>query len=434
VAPLAADVVLSSGALVALVVLGVAEVALAAFCIVDIVRRPAVLGGRKWVWALLVVLFTVPGSIIYLAIGREPAPAAEPESAADDRTLAATLTTAQLLYAGADGAPGPAAATADAAGAAGAGRTCTQRPPAIVIDGLGKRYGRAVALDAVSLTVPEGSVFGFLGPNGAGKTTTLRILAGLAHPTSGGARVSGHDVVRDAGAVHRLIGYLPDVPGFYGWMTAAEYLDLSGRLFGLSGALLRERIESLLHLAGLTDVSTRVGGFSRGMKQRLGVAQALIDAPRLLLLDEPTSALDPIGRREVLEMVAALGGRTTVFFSTHILADVERVCDTVAILARGRVVEQASIEDLKARHGGAHRVVIEVDDQAALRDALAAADWATAVTAQGRELVVEVADLEAAYRDVPSLVAARGLSLRRFEAAEISLEEVFVDLVGEAAS
>jgi ABC-2 type transport system ATP-binding protein len=157
--------------------------------------------------------------------------------------------------------------------------------PAVAIERLTKRYGAAAALDGVTLTVPEGSVFGFLGPNGAGKTTTLRILAGLARPSSGGARVFGHDVTREADAVHRLIGYLPDVPGFYGWMTAADYLQLSGRLFGLSGAVLRERIDALLDLAGLGDVTTHVGGYSRGMKQRLGVAQALINAPRLLLLD-----------------------------------------------------------------------------------------------------------------------------------------------------
>jgi ABC-2 type transport system ATP-binding protein len=308
-----------------------------------------------------------------------------------------------------------------------------ERPAAIALEGLAKTYGAAHALDGVNLTVPEGSVFGFMGPNGAGKTTTLRILAGLARPSAGRARVFGRDVTRDADAVHRLIGYLPDVPGFYGWMTAAEYLDLTGRLFGLSGKVLRERIEVLLDLAGLTDVTTRVGGYSRGMKQRLGVAQALINAPRLLLLDEPTSALDPLGRREVLEMVATLAGRTTVFFSTHILADVERVCDTVAILARGRVVEQAAIDDLKARHGGAHRVVIEVDDPRRLEEALRGVAWATRVTPQERELEVEVTDLEAAFREVPVIVAGQNLALRRFEAAEVSLEEVFVDLVEEAS-
>ncbi len=431
---LGADVVLPSGALVALVVLGIAEVVLAVFCIVDIVRRPAVLGDRRWVWILLVVLFTIPGSIIYLAIGRESAPAAEPEAVPDTETRDRTLTATALLYESAPAGDGRGAALESAELARGAAGAAHSAAPAVVIDGLTKQYGKSRALDGVTLTVPEGSVFGFLGPNGAGKTTTLRILAGLAHPTSGGARILGHDVTRDADAVHRVIGYLPDVPGFYKWMTAAEYLELSGRLFGLSGSALRERVDALLDLAGLAAVTTKVGGYSRGMKQRLGVAQALINGPRVLLLDEPTSALDPIGRREVLEMIGTLAGATTVFFSTHILADVERVCDAVAILAHGRVVEQATMEDLKARHGGAHRVLIEVDDPASLRDALSSAAWVTHVVLEARELQVEVTDLEAAFRDVPALVAERRLALRRFEAAEVSLEEVFVDLVGEAAT
>ena len=413
---------LPSGALIPAIILGVAEVALAAFCIVDIVRRPAVLGDRKWLWILLVVFFTLPGSIIYLAVGRVPAPIIESRDDADADARPRADAAADALYA-------PAAAQPGAPLEAGAGAATAPRVAAVEIAGLTKLYKSARALDGVDLVVPEGSVFGFLGPNGAGKTTTLRVLAGLARPTAGTATVFGHDVTRDADAVHTMIGYLPDVPGFYKWMTATEYLELSARLFGLAPTERRERIDTLLELAGLAGVSTKIGGYSRGMKQRLGVAQALINSPRLLLLDEPTSALDPIGRREVLEMIAALRGRTTVFFSTHILADVERVCDTVAVLAAGVVVEQAGIDELKARHGGAHRVIIEADDPRRLQEALAQEDWAAAVTRDGRELLVEVVDLEAAYRQVPVLVARLGLALRRFEADEVSLEDVFVDLV-----
>jgi ABC-2 type transport system ATP-binding protein len=410
-----AETTLPPGALVALIVLGVAEVALVVFCLIDLVRRPAVLGDRKWLWALLIVLFAIPGSIIYLAVGRVPAPAAEQLPEAEDRPPADTA--ADALYAR------PVAAVA------GAGEYSSPAGPAIEIVGLVKDFKKARALDGVDLVVPEGSVFGFLGPNGAGKTTTLRILAGLARPTAGEARVFGHDTTRDADAVHALIGFLPDVPGFYKWMTAREYLELSAGLFGLHGAARDERIATLLELAGLAGVTTKVGGYSRGMKQRLGVAQALINSPHLLLLDEPTSALDPIGRREVLEMIAALSGRTTVFFSTHILADVERVCDTVAVLAGGRIVEQAGIDELRARHGGAQRVVIEVDDPQRLEQALAAEVWAGDLRRDGRELVVDVTDLELAYRAVPALVARLGISLRRFDADEASLEDVFVDLV-----
>jgi ABC-2 type transport system ATP-binding protein len=427
----AAETTLPTGALIALIVVGVAEVALVVFCLVDLIRRPAVLGGRKWVWALLVVLFAIPGSIIYLAVGREQPPAPEPaeEEDADARPRADAAATA--LYA----APGPGAGPAGATVPSADARPDAVRPePAIVISGLTKQYKNAKALDGVDLVVPEGSVFGFLGPNGAGKTTTLRILAGLARPTAGEARIFGHDTTSDADAVHPLIGFLPDVPGFYKWMTAREYLELSASLFGMPAAERDERIETLLELAGLGGVTTKVGGYSRGMKQRLGVAQALINSPRLLLLDEPTSALDPIGRREVLEMIAALAGRTTVFFSTHILADVERVCDTVAVLAGGRVVEQAAIDELRARHGGAQRVVIETSDPAALEAALADEAWAGAARRDGREIILEVTDLEQAYRAVPALVARLDLPLRRFEADEVSLEDVFVDLVQGASA
>lgn len=305
----------------------------------------------------------------------------------------------------------------------------TTQSAAIEIRGLTKTYGEARALDAIDITVSEGSVYGFLGPNGAGKTTTLRIVTGLAHATAGEVRVFGLDTT--AGETRSQIGFLPDVPGFYPWMTAKEFLRFAGGLFGLHGRTLDARVASLLDLAGLADVKQRVGGYSRGMKQRLGVAQALINAPRLLLLDEPTSALDPLGRKEVLEMIGSLRGRTTVFFSTHILADVERVCDTVAILDRGRVVTQAPIDELKARYG-AHRLIVDVDrDEDSFAKELRNLEYVSAVE-PGSEggLSVTLTDLPRAQREVPKLVVERGLALRRFESGEVGLEEVFVDLVG----
>ena len=306
---------------------------------------------------------------------------------------------------------------------------------AIELRGLTKRFGDAIALDGVDLVVRPGIVFGFLGRNGAGKTTALRILSGLARPTAGTARVLGHDVERATDAVRARIGFLPDVPGFYPWMTAREYLEFAGRLFGLDKATLDARATALLEMAGLASVTTRVGGFSRGMKQRLGIAQALINAPSLLMLDEPTSALDPIGRREVLEMVASLRGRTTVFFSTHILADVERVCDAVAILERGRVVASAGVEELTAR-ATANRLIVEVEDSvaaAAVAGALAGRAWLKSIETDGRALHLAVSDLPSAQREIPAAIAAAGMALRRFEIGETSLEDVFVELVGGPA-
>ena len=313
--------------------------------------------------------------------------------------------------------------------------TRPDEPAAIELRGLTKRFGDAIALDGVDLVVRPGVVFGFLGRNGAGKTTALRILSGLARPTAGTAHVLGHDVERATDAIRARIGFLPDVPGFYPWMTAREYLEFAGRLFGLDKATLDARATALLEMAGLASVTTRVGGFSRGMKQRLGIAQALINAPSLLMLDEPTSALDPIGRREVLEMVASLRGRTTVFFSTHILADVERVCDAVAILERGRVVASAGVAELTAR-ATANRLIVEVEDSvaaAAVAGALAGRAWLKSIETDGRALHLAVSDLPSAQREIPAAIAAAGMALRRFEIGETSLEDVFVELVGGPA-
>jgi ABC-2 type transport system ATP-binding protein len=303
---------------------------------------------------------------------------------------------------------------------------------AIELRGLTKRFGDTLALDGVDLVVRPGAVFGFLGRNGAGKTTALRILSGLARPSEGSARILGHDVTRASDVVRARIGFLPDVPGFYPWMTAREYLEFAGRLFGLDAPALDARATALLEMAGLASVNTRVGGFSRGMKQRLGIAQALINAPSLLMLDEPTSALDPIGRREVLEMVASLRGRTTVFFSTHILADVERVCDDVAILERGRVVASAGIAELTAR-ATANRLVVEVEDDgaaSAVASALVGRPWLKTLEPAGRTLRATVSDLLVAQREIPAAITAAGVALRRFEIEEASLEDVFVELVG----
>ncbi|HSN44284.1 MAG TPA: ABC transporter ATP-binding protein [Propionibacteriaceae bacterium] len=299
---------------------------------------------------------------------------------------------------------------------------------AISIRGLTKHYGGVVALAGVDLDVEAGGVFGFLGPNGAGKTTTLRVLLGLTSATSGTVSVLGGS--SSDLDVRRRLGYLPDVPEFYPWMTGREFLHLSGRLFGLSGSPLDARIDALLELAGLGGVKQRVGGYSRGMRQRLGIAQALINGPELLMLDEPTSALDPIGRKDVLDMVAGLRGRATVFFSTHILEDVERVCDQAAILDRGRVLDHGPLDELKARHS-APRLTLDVEgDPALLIERLRTQAWASAVRQLTSSTVkVDLADADSARVLAPRLVADLGLALNRFEISDASLEDVFLSLV-----
>ncbi|MCL2594560.1 MAG: ABC transporter ATP-binding protein [Promicromonosporaceae bacterium] len=305
--------------------------------------------------------------------------------------------------------------------------------PAIEIDGLVKEYGEHRALDRLDLRVEPGSVFGFLGANGAGKTTTLRILLALSRPTSGTARVFGH-IPGDAEA-RGLVGYCPDVPGFFSWMTAQDVMRHAADLFGLPKNIAQARIGELLELTGLAEVKSKVGGYSRGMRQRLGLAQALINAPRLLMLDEPTSALDPLGRRAVLDLLAELRGRTTVFFSTHLLSDVERVCDTVAIIDRGHLVTQGPLADVRAEYGTHDgRLIVEVDDAARLREALSRQPWVVRI-ADGKvagTLVLTTTGHDEATACLPALVASLGLRLLRLNPAESTLEDIFVSTVGVA--
>jgi len=307
---------------------------------------------------------------------------------------------------------------------------------AIRCDGLTKTFGEVRALDGLTLTVPEGSIYGFLGPNGAGKTTTIRILTGLARASSGQARVDGVDLAQDGADLARRIGYLPEEPAFYGWMSPIEYLDYIGRIFDLDAEERRRRVSELLELVGLTDVSKRrIAGFSRGMRQRLGLAQALVNRPHVLFLDEPASALDPAGRREVLEMVEGLRGSVTVFMSTHILADVERVCDTIGIIARGRLITEAPRQELLSRYAvPAYEVETHPENAAALAAwaaALGDASWLQGVSLDGHRCRLQVADVERAGPLLMAALAQSGLPVVRYQVVRPSLEDIFLRLVNQ---
>ena len=222
--------------------------------------------------------------------------------------------------------------------------------PAIEIENLrvifASRRGRVEALRGLNLNVEQGTVFGFLGPNGAGKTTTMHVLLGFVEAASGSARIFGEDVRRSI--ARRRIGYLPENPELYSFLTGRELLTMAGRLFGIGKSLLRERIHALLQQVDLVDAADRrIGTYSRGMKQRIGLAQALINDPDLVILDEPTGGLDPLGRMEVRRIIAQLRTKgTTVFFSSHELSEVELVCDRIAIMAGGQVVAEGRAADL----------------------------------------------------------------------------------------
>jgi len=309
---------------------------------------------------------------------------------------------------------------------------------AIEARGLTKRYGEVLALDALDLAVPTGSVFGFLGPNGAGKTTTLRLLTGLGRPTAGTAVVAGVEVGHGGTDLARRIGYLDQDPRFYGWMTGRELLTFVGRAYGMAGAALRTRVDEVLEVIGLTEAARRrIGGYSGGMRQRLGVGQAMLPRPAVLFLDEPVSALDPEGRRDTLELIGRLRGESTVLMSTHILTDVERVCDRVAILDHGRLVAEGPMDELLGRHA---RPILEIDPEpgqeaavTALVIALRAAAWARDVRAEHGVLRVVVTDAERAAGEALPLVVAAGVRLARFERVRPTLEDVFLQLVGADA-
>lgn len=233
----------------------------------------------------------------------------------------------------------------------------------LTISGLRKKFGNKEVLCGLELLVPEHSIFGFIGKNGAGKTTAMEEVLGLLKPDEGEIFVAGEKVIYGQAATNRNIGYLPDVPEFYPYMTPMEYLRLCGEICGMEKTEIRNRSRELLEMVGLEGEKHRIKGFSRGMKQRLGIAQALLNRPKLVICDEPASALDPVGRKEILDLLLSVGEQATVFFSTHILSDVERICTNAAFLNEGRIVKQGSISELKKIHYSKEFIVETVKEE-----------------------------------------------------------------------
>src|SRR5438128_11535374 len=278
---------------------------------------------------------------------------------------------------------------------------------AIEIDSLTKDYEigfwrkkRVRALDDLSLSVERGQIFGFLGANGAGKTTTLKLLMRLIFPTSGTARILDHDV-GDV-SIHQRIGYLPENPYFYDYLTAREFLDYCAELFGYDRAKRNTRSNELLSLVGLEEKSwdRQLRKFSKGMLQRVGLAQALVNDPEIVFLDEPMSGLDPVGRREVRDLIASLRTQgKTVFMCSHILSDIEVLCDNVAILKAGRLAHAGSLDELRARESALIEVIVTGPDAATMNEQLGSTGKVT-TTASG--LRIEVAD----EKEVDEVIAA----------------------------
>ncbi|MBR4733604.1 MAG: ABC transporter ATP-binding protein [Lachnospiraceae bacterium] len=291
------------------------------------------------------------------------------------------------------------------------------------ISGLKKSFGEKKVLQGVELTVPEKKVFGFVGRNGAGKTTTMKVTLGLLAADAGEVRVCGEPVHYGNTKTNRFIGYLPDVPEYYSFMTAMEYLNFCGEITGLPSGEIKGRCEEMLRLVGLADEKHRIKGFSRGMKQRLGIAQALLGRPKLLICDEPTSALDPLGRKEILDVLVAAKEETTILFSTHVLSDVEHICDEMALLNDGRIVMQGSIEEVKSkRRSNAVEIQMERAEDA----------QTLAGTFSGFQVVKpEVLLLKDAAKvsDVLRFLADHEMPFVRMEKQEATLEDVFMEVL-----
>ncbi len=294
------------------------------------------------------------------------------------------------------------------------------------IKNLEKSFGEKAVLKGLSLAVPDHSVFGFIGKNGAGKTTTMKAILGLLKTDAGEIFVGGERVLFGETPTNRMIGYLPDVPNFYPFMTACEYLMLCGESLSMTKAESAARADELLALVGLQGETHRIKGFSRGMKQRLGIAQALFCRPRLLLCDEPTSALDPIGRKEILDILQSVREETTVLFSTHILSDVERICTDVALLHDGNIVLQGTIDELK-RSRSFDAFSVELTDGAATD--LLLARFSEARLTDGNTVMLAGGD--ARFREVMAFLLEKGIAPRKMERLEPTVESLFVEVISK---
>lgn len=289
-----------------------------------------------------------------------------------------------------------------------------------------KSFGANEVLRNVDFSVPEHSVYGFIGLNGAGKTTTMKCVLGLLKPDSGEVRVKDKTVVYGENRTNRYIGYLPDVPEFYGFMTPAEYLALCGEVTGMRRDEIRKRSAEMLELVGLENANKRIKGFSRGMKQRLGIAQALLNSPDLLICDEPTSALDPVGRKEILEVLQAVKERTTVIFSTHILSDVERICDRIAFLHDGVIALEGTLEEIRAKRKsrGVELEFVSADEAQRFLHS-----FGSGKRQEGQKVLLEGQAAED-QKALLQCLSCGDFILERMERLEPTLEDLFMEAAG----
>ena len=310
----------------------------------------------------------------------------------------------------------------------------------IKVEGLTKRYARTVAVDNISFEVAKGQIVGFLGPNGAGKTTTMRVLTCFLPPTAGSASVAGFDVLEHPMEVKRRIGYLPETPPLYPEMEVSEYLQFVGKLKGISSADIARRVDEVTGRCALGDVRNKlIAKLSKGYRQRVGLAQAIIHNPDVLILDEPTSGLDPKQIIEIRELLRSLAGEHTIILSTHILSEVEHTCDHVIIINQGRLVAIDTVANLTNRLRGAEAVQVEIDapgghpDPTQVQQCLEQAPGVSRVIlkdSKDARLRFEVESLQGRHirAELARAVVGAGWGLNELHAVGLSLEDIFLQL------
>ena len=301
------------------------------------------------------------------------------------------------------------------------------------VENLTKSYGSLQVLKGIDFEVKEGNIYGFLGKNGAGKSTTMNILTGLIDYNGGQVHFQGKNFRDNKRSILKNIGYTPQSPVFYGYMNAYEYLSFMGKLSGMSKEEIKKRSGEVLKTINLEDSAKRkIGGYSGGMKQRLGIAVALFNNPKLLFLDEPTSALDPEGRREILEFILSLKKQgVTVFLSTHILSDIERVCDEVSILDKGKIIASGDLQSLKSKYiMPIYDIEIEKNREQ-LKNKLLELNLIQNVKVTGDIVSVYVKDIESTKHEILKVIVDSKFDITSFNLRKSNLEDIFMRLVNE---
>ncbi|HEV2192804.1 MAG TPA: ABC transporter ATP-binding protein [Nitrosopumilaceae archaeon] len=306
--------------------------------------------------------------------------------------------------------------------------------PSISTSNLSKVYGRFKAVDSLTMNVESGDIFGFLGPNGSGKTTTIRMLCGLVLPSSGNAKIAGFDIIKDSIEIRKIIGLFPESSGFYNWMNAEEYLNYFAALYKTEIQIAKRRTKDLLEKVGLADKShVPIGYYSRGMKQRLGLARTLINDPKIIFLDEPTLGLDPKGQQDIQKILFDLNHDKgiTIFLSSHALNEVSALCKNIAILNRGRLVAQGTISELRKRVEGSKGLLVTVLNSNGAQEALSHLPFQVDVKTDGKLIHVIIPETFESINELVDSFEKNGLQIHEIIRREINLEEIFIKLTAD---